>query len=420
MCHRFFVALAFVLGTASASLAAESQPSDLAKVIAEGMGTTADEALKDAFRNAVRQVVGAVVDADTSIQNDEVIEDKVLTYSGGFVKTYQEVAGSKKLQSGLHRVKITAQVERRSVIARLKAANVTVKQVDGASMFAEVTTQLDAEKDLVQLLGKAFEGFPQNCLTASVIGKPELVKKDATQATVRIQVQVEPDLKAYKTFADRLQPILDKVAADKGEFTATFRSVTPQFHDELQYTYFTISDHDTSWYNWMPKSFRKENDWATLALASHRTKAGDRIEYGYYLLDKSVQPVLDAISWRCGKGKLSLVDPADEIVAVDRFELSQKAYSGDFLGSLISGGQINGWSTTGMSWNMGGLGYRQHFDFAKVKMIFLVSPVFFRLEREQIPALAITRSIVLSLDELKSVHNARCEISFEQIDPDKR
>jgi len=170
----------------------------------------------------------------------------------------------------------------------------------------------------------------------------------------------------------------------------------------------------------MPKSFRKENDWATLALASHRTKAGDRIEYGYYLLDKSVQPVLDAISWRCGKGKLSLVDPADEIVAVDRFELSQKAYSGDFLGSLISGGQINGWSTTGMSWNMGGLGYRQHFDFAKVKMIFLVSPVFFRLEREQIPALAITRSIVLSLDELKSVHNARCEISFEQIDPDKR
>jgi hypothetical protein len=53
-------------------------------------------------------------------------------------------------------------------------------------------------------------------------------------------------------------------------------------------------------------------------------------------------------------------------------------------------------------------------------MIFLVSPVFFRLEDEQIPALSITRSVVLSLDELKSVHSARCEISFEQIDPDKR
>jgi hypothetical protein len=43
----------------------------------QGSVSTADEALKDAFRNAVRQVVGAVVDADTLVKNDEVIDDKV-------------------------------------------------------------------------------------------------------------------------------------------------------------------------------------------------------------------------------------------------------------------------------------------------------------------------------------------------------
>jgi hypothetical protein len=37
-------------------------------VEAEGLGASPDEALKDAFRNAVRQVVGAVVDAETIVR----------------------------------------------------------------------------------------------------------------------------------------------------------------------------------------------------------------------------------------------------------------------------------------------------------------------------------------------------------------
>ena len=62
------------------------------KIVAEGAGTTADEALKDAFRNAVRQVVGAVLDAETLVKIDEIISDQVLTYSDGFVKTYEEIS----------------------------------------------------------------------------------------------------------------------------------------------------------------------------------------------------------------------------------------------------------------------------------------------------------------------------------------
>ena len=161
-------------------------------IVAEGVGATADEAIKDAYRNAVREVVGAVVDADTLVKNDEVIDDKVLTYSDGFIKSYEEVEGSKKVKSGLHRIKIKAQVERRSVIAKLKAANVTVKEVDGKGLFAEAVTQLDAEKDAAALLKKQFEGFPQSCLTATIIGKPEIVEKTADQAKVGWSSRLNP------------------------------------------------------------------------------------------------------------------------------------------------------------------------------------------------------------------------------------
>lgn len=85
-------------GTSTPSTpATNSDASNLKKVMAEGMGMTADEALKDAFRNAVRQVVGAVIDANTLIENDEIVEDKILTYSGGFINKYTEVPGSKKV-----------------------------------------------------------------------------------------------------------------------------------------------------------------------------------------------------------------------------------------------------------------------------------------------------------------------------------
>lgn len=109
------------------------------------------------------------------MKNDQIISDKVLTYSDGFVKTYEEI--SKTENKGLFRTKIKATVERRSLIAKLKAANITVKDVDGKGIFAEVVTQLDAEKNAKELVEKCLEGFPLNCIEAKSDGKPEVVKK---------------------------------------------------------------------------------------------------------------------------------------------------------------------------------------------------------------------------------------------------
>jgi hypothetical protein len=79
-------------------------------VIAEGVGLTAAEAREDACRNAVRQVVGVVVQAETLVQDDEVVSDKVFASSNGLVKEYEEI--SKKQKDGLVLVKISAVVQR--------------------------------------------------------------------------------------------------------------------------------------------------------------------------------------------------------------------------------------------------------------------------------------------------------------------
>ena len=282
--------------------AAKVSPSE--RVVAEGIGTTPDEVLKDAFRNAVRQVVGAVVDAETLIKDDQVIDDKVLTYSEGFIKTFEEVPGSKKSQGGLHHLKIKAAVERRSVVAKLKAANVTVKEVDGKGIFAEAITQLDAEKEAMSLLKKQFEGFPRTLVTASVIGDPELVEKANDKATVRIHVRVEPDLEAYKSFVAHMQPVLEKIAKDNGEFTAMFR---PESTQDQSSSYFWPNDSEYTSKGmaaWMPKSFTNtyrgtlNSKFLTMALTTQRSKAADRLECRYYLLDKALQPLLAEVGAR--------------------------------------------------------------------------------------------------------------------------
>jgi hypothetical protein len=199
----------------SSTKAADSaSPSEA--IVAEGVGTTPDEALKDAFRNAVRQVVGAVVDAETLIKDDQVIDDKVLTYSDGFIKTFEEVPGFKKSQGGLHRLKIKAAVERRSVVAKLKAAKVTVKEVDGKGMFAEVVTKLEGEADAKALIAKAFADYPESVVQAVVKGKPSVETKNGKTNLV-YELELSVDLARYETFQKKIVELLRKVAQSKGE-----------------------------------------------------------------------------------------------------------------------------------------------------------------------------------------------------------
>ena len=187
-------------------------------VIVEGTGDSSANAIKDAFRNAVRQVVGALVDAETLVKNDELVEDKILTYSNGFIKTYAEIPGSQKTQGGIHRVKIKATVETGGVIAKLKASNITVKDVDGKGLFAEVMTKLDSEKDGLVLIEKHLKDFPQNCMSAVVVGGPEIVSKTDEKVIAKFTLKIEPNLKEYKVFTDNIIPVLEKAAFKKGDF----------------------------------------------------------------------------------------------------------------------------------------------------------------------------------------------------------
>ncbi len=74
------------------------------EVIAKGMGAiidgdeakAADDALANALRNALEQVVGTMVSSDVLVQNYQVVEDRIYSRTEGYIKTYQIVSQSKR------------------------------------------------------------------------------------------------------------------------------------------------------------------------------------------------------------------------------------------------------------------------------------------------------------------------------------
>lgn len=71
------------------------EPEKIEKVIVTGVGIDADKAKQNAIRNAVEQVVGSYISSDTMVKNNTVLKDKVLGYSGGYVKDIKVLSQEK-------------------------------------------------------------------------------------------------------------------------------------------------------------------------------------------------------------------------------------------------------------------------------------------------------------------------------------
>ena len=183
--RRFAVCMVvFCLAVASIAFAGE-EDAETIKVMAVGMGVDSDAALKSALRNAVVQAVGSIVDSETMVHNDEVIDDKILSHSGGFVEEY-DMIGEPKAQDGLVSVRIEAVVKRMNLKREMEANDIfLVKKVDGKVFTKQI--QMD---EAATMLTNMMKGFPENYIDVKMKGEPYLNKngKFALDVTTTLDV----------------------------------------------------------------------------------------------------------------------------------------------------------------------------------------------------------------------------------------
>ena len=379
---------------------AKTDSSAIQTVVAEGVGTTDDDALKDAFRAAVRQVVGAVVDTETLVKNDEVVKDQVLTYSNGFIKNYKPV--STKKHGGLVRTTIKATVERSEVIQKLQAAKISTQKVTTALIVeeAEDAQKRQKVKELQKELAKeqqeqaatlfahALEKIPESVIEAKIVGDPQKGEVDGSKVSIRIMVRFSVSMQAYNAFLERLKKSLDGLSLRQGEFTMVSPSSS---HDEhslpARIDGFSGDSSD------------KEE---LLAVNTHRTQSNDRTEWSTYLLPGKTSAPLTQCSEKPLRVKLSLVDAKGGLVATDRFEGSVRGYS---YPNVVYFGHGNGWQGTRCK--------------PLAKGVWVISPYFFTtvimdgdyvISNSYQTTLDLVREITLDIEEVKRVQDVRCEL----------
>jgi hypothetical protein len=178
---------------------------------AEGSGTTGDEAIRDALRNAVHKAVGVLVDGEVLVKKEDVISDKVLTYSDGFVTSYKEL--SRRQQDGLVLVRISAHVEQRKLLADLRTAGVSLGPVDGKGLVASALTRKDAVDTATALISKSLAELPN--LLSVEIRPVNALDYDADTQLLNLSGSVRVDRDKYLAWSDSFAAVLNRVSLAK-------------------------------------------------------------------------------------------------------------------------------------------------------------------------------------------------------------
>ena len=265
-------------------------------VVVEGVGDSSENAVKDAQRNAVNQVVGVLIDAKVMIKNDKLIEDKILTLSNGFVKTSKVISQNKS--GKLFKVKVEAVVEVTGIENILKKEKLMVTvETDGDSLVNQEKGKEKITKDASEMIKKKMKDFPGNVLEIQVNEKAtKVLKTVGNVSTLQYEILIKPNLEKYKNFSKSLEQILDKITSKTTEGVLNFeyssRSKTNElnsreFVDRYNPVYYYAKNINSSFLNEINK------DSFILGISTNRTSGGRSLNYKLYILDiKYLAPFL--------------------------------------------------------------------------------------------------------------------------------
>lgn len=152
------------------------------EITVTGIGTTLASAEKQALASAIRQAVGAYMDSKTIVENEEIIQDRILSVSNAFVEKYQVVGQPKKSADGLIEITILAKVKTNQVVQALKENNLISGEVAGQNLWAEASTKVMNAQDAVAMLEAKIPEFIKNSVTITPLNNKGLpmVIKDAS------------------------------------------------------------------------------------------------------------------------------------------------------------------------------------------------------------------------------------------------
>ena len=228
---------AFLLADPSASFAQASgsfsfgkpkaaAPADLVTVQAKGQGESVDAAKADAARNAIKKAVGELVDAKTLVENDELVEDKILTLSNAMVEK-ADYGDAKSVGDGLFEVPVTAVVKKGRLNKELEKIGIATGAVSGSSLAASLFSGKERVANAKKFFVERFKEFPQNVMEGVMLtkadGSPD-IEVDTDSGHIFANVAFRVNQENYAKWTQALMELLQAIASQTDEYNLSFKN----------------------------------------------------------------------------------------------------------------------------------------------------------------------------------------------------
>ena len=201
------------------------------KIIASGFGANPDQALQKALRNAVEEAVGSYISSNTLIENDDLIEDKILSLSRGFIKDFRTLSTEKI--DGETKVTVAAIVTGDQVIETLKSSGVEVK-IKGNLLFSQFSDFQRQMDDEAKLVGSLFSEVPKNSIVDYNISYAQPVQLENPTNSYKIKLTISANInKNYTILMQNIKNVLDAIALDYTDIKIDKKSVKTFSESEL-------------------------------------------------------------------------------------------------------------------------------------------------------------------------------------------
>ena len=290
----FGIVLAVCLALTAAVLPVHAQttggpaPKNLAadkEIVAEGIGSgaTKQDALRDAMRKAIEKAVGVYVMAKTSM-TDQELKEQIIVTSDAVVTNYKEIKCVE--DDGIWLVRIEAKVLPNEY---LKYASKLVTQ-DVSLEIGNLLNTVDAMSNTEAVLDEIFEDdlfLKLYKFRKTGIRMGDNVDISGDKAAFKLDFDLTFDQEEYKKFQTRLCAFLDKIARHKMTFTekgGSDRATTEKRFKEA----YTITNRDALW----KESGIDDSERSNYCNISVETAKSKKTTYTLYLVRKEIYELI--------------------------------------------------------------------------------------------------------------------------------
>lgn len=165
------VAVMLILQTAASAQFKEIRAKGYATIYGGDKAAARDRGIEDAQRNAVEQAMGTMISSETVIKNYQVIKDRILSLSSGYIENYR-VLSEKEVSGGLE-VEIAAIVGLSKLSESVDAVKNLLSRMDKPKIMVLVAEQSILEE--VQESSENGKGEGKAVLSATNLGVTENV-----------------------------------------------------------------------------------------------------------------------------------------------------------------------------------------------------------------------------------------------------